>query len=104
MRHFYDRGVRYITLTHSEDNHICDSSYSEKRTWKGLSPFGRELVAGGCGAGLADRHHAVFEAVSHVGDRCLLELRRHALDAVGHPKDHIDGIGVIFYPKPVPGI
>ena len=47
LRHFFDRGVRYITLTHGEDNAICDSSYTEpeKRTWHGLSPFGREVVA-----------------------------------------------------------
>ena len=46
LKHFFDRGVRYITLTHSEDNRICDSSYTspDKRTWHGLSPFGRRVV------------------------------------------------------------
>jgi membrane dipeptidase len=44
LQHFYDRGVRYITLTHSEANLICDSSYQEERRWNGLSPFGREVV------------------------------------------------------------
>ena len=38
------RGVRYITLTHSKNNHICDSSYDSVRKWKGLSPFGRRVV------------------------------------------------------------
>ncbi|MEJ2582995.1 MAG: dipeptidase, partial [Acidobacteriota bacterium] len=45
LGHFFDRGVRYMTLTHSEPNLICDSSYSEDRRWNGLSPFGREVVA-----------------------------------------------------------
>ena len=45
LQHFYDRGVRYVTLTHSEANLICDSSYQEERRWNGLSPFGREVVA-----------------------------------------------------------
>lgn len=47
VRHFYERGVRYITLTHGEDNQICDSSYSpvDKRTWHGVSPFGRQVIA-----------------------------------------------------------
>jgi len=45
LEHFYDRGVRYVTLTHSEANLICDSSYSTERQWNGLSPFGREVVA-----------------------------------------------------------
>lgn len=44
LKLFYDRGVRYITLAHSEDNRISDSSYSRKRTWKGLSPFGEKVV------------------------------------------------------------
>ncbi|KPK43724.1 MAG: peptidase M19 [Phycisphaerae bacterium SG8_4] len=45
VEHFYDRGVRYITLTHSKSNHICDSSFDEARKWNGLSPFGRAVVA-----------------------------------------------------------
>ncbi|BBM01238.1 dipeptidase [Microbulbifer sp. GL-2] len=44
LRHFYARGVRYITLTHSKSNHISDSSYDEKRPWQGLSEFGKRLV------------------------------------------------------------
>jgi membrane dipeptidase len=44
LQHFFDRGVRYITLTHATNNHICDSSYAEERDWDGLSPFGRQLV------------------------------------------------------------
>ena len=42
--YFHERGVRYVTLTHAEDNHICDSSFDDRRTWKGLSPFGKALV------------------------------------------------------------
>ena len=45
LQHFYDRGIRYITLAHSEPNLICDSSYSTDRPSGGLSPFGREVVA-----------------------------------------------------------
>ncbi len=47
LKHFYDRGVRYITLTHAEDNQICDSSFApaDKRTWHGVSPFGRQVIA-----------------------------------------------------------
>jgi membrane dipeptidase len=44
LQHFYDRGIRYITLTHSKNNHICDSSFDEGPRWHGLSPFGRELI------------------------------------------------------------
>ncbi|MBH0018611.1 dipeptidase [Pseudoalteromonas sp. NGC95] len=44
LQHFYERGIRYITLAHSQSNHISDSSYDIRRKWKGLSPFGKELV------------------------------------------------------------
>ena len=45
LQHFYERGIRYITLAHSQSNHISDSSYDIRRKWKGLSPFGKKLVA-----------------------------------------------------------
>jgi membrane dipeptidase len=44
VKYFYDRGIRYITLTHSKDNQIGDSSGDTTRTWGGLSPFGVEVV------------------------------------------------------------
>ena len=44
LRHFRDRGIRYVTLTHSRDNEISDSSYDDAGTWGGLSDFGREVV------------------------------------------------------------
>jgi membrane dipeptidase len=61
LRHFAERGVRYITLTHSEDNAICDSSYSESHTHKGLSAFGREVVA-------EMNHLGIMIDVSHISD------------------------------------
>lgn len=42
---FKNRGVSYITLAHSLSNHLSDSSYDDERKWKGLSPFGKEVVA-----------------------------------------------------------
>ena len=45
LQFFFDRGVRYITLAHSANNRIADSSYAQEKKWNGLSPFGREVVA-----------------------------------------------------------
>jgi membrane dipeptidase len=45
LDHFYSRGIRYITLTHSKNNRICDSSFDDGPQWHGLSPFGKEVVA-----------------------------------------------------------
>ena len=43
---YYDRGVRYITLCHSADNDICDSSTDRGGPEdNGLSEFGKEVVA-----------------------------------------------------------
>jgi membrane dipeptidase len=44
LKHFYDRGIRYITLTHGLSNHISDSSYDKNHQWDGLSDFGVEVV------------------------------------------------------------
>lgn len=44
VKYFFDRGIRYVTLTHGKDNQICDSSYDTTYTWSGLSPFGEEVV------------------------------------------------------------
>lgn len=44
VSYFHERGIRYVTLTHSRDNKICDSSYDTLHTNGGLSEFGREVV------------------------------------------------------------
>jgi membrane dipeptidase len=46
VKFFYDKGVRYITLCHSSDNDICDSSTDRREPEDmGLSDFGRDVVA-----------------------------------------------------------
>jgi len=43
---FYDLGCRYVTLCHSFNNLICDSSTDPKgAVFHGLSPFGEKVVA-----------------------------------------------------------
>ena len=67
LDYFYGRGIRYITLAHSKDNHICDSSYDDRHTWKGLSPFGRRVV---------DKMNAlgILVDVSHVSDDAFFQI------------------------------
>jgi len=67
LKYFHDKGVRYITLTHSENNHICDSSYATERKWNGLSPFGRELIGEMNSIGM-------LIDVSHVSDATLEQV------------------------------
>jgi UDP-N-acetylmuramate: L-alanyl-gamma-D-glutamyl-meso-diaminopimelate ligase len=67
VEYFWNRGARYITLTHSKSNAICDSSYDAERRWGGLSPFGREVVAEMNRVGMMiDISHATDEASIHV--------------------------------------
>ncbi|MEO0824871.1 MAG: dipeptidase [Cyanobacteria bacterium J06635_15] len=44
VKFFYDRGIRYITLTHTLNNDLADSSTDEQLEWGGLSPFGIAVV------------------------------------------------------------
>ncbi|TKB45768.1 membrane dipeptidase [Thalassotalea mangrovi] len=67
LSHFYQRGVRYITLAHSESNHISDSSYSEDKPWQGLSPFGKELVK-------EMNQLGIMIDVSHVSDQAFFQV------------------------------
>lgn len=45
VRYFFNRGIRYITLTHGKNNLLGDSSYDSTRTHGGLSEFGKRVVA-----------------------------------------------------------
>ena len=44
LRMYYDLGVRYMTLTHSDSLDWADSATDKPRTAKGLSDFGRDVV------------------------------------------------------------
>lgn len=69
VQYFYDKGVRYVTLTHSRDNKICDSSFDTTRTWNGLSPFGRKVVEQVNRVGL-------MVDISHVSDSAFYQVMR----------------------------
>ena len=67
LRHFYDRGIRYITLTHSLSNHLSDSSYDESRQWNGLSEFGVKAVK-------EMNRLGIMVDVSHVSDDAFWQI------------------------------
>mgnify|MGYP001170334415 FL=1 len=64
--YFYNRGIRYITLTHSKSNHISDSSYDENKQWGGLSEFGKKLITEMNNVG-------IMIDISHVSDAAFLQ-------------------------------
>lgn len=67
VKYFYDRGIRYITLTHGKDNQICDSSYDTTRTWNGLSPFGEQVVK-------EMNRVGIMVDISHVSDSTFYDV------------------------------
>lgn len=44
LEKFKRMGATYMTLCHSYDNDICDTSTNTKKEWDGLSPFGEDVV------------------------------------------------------------
>jgi membrane dipeptidase len=69
IKYFFDRGIRYITLTHGKDNQICDSSYDSTATWKGLSPFGEKVVA-------EMNRIGIMVDISHVSDSAFYDVMK----------------------------
>ncbi len=67
VKYFYDRGIRYITLTHGKDNQICDSSYDTLNTWNGLSPFGEQVVR-------EMNRVGIMVDISHVSDSTFYDV------------------------------
>lgn len=46
IEEYFKKGVTYITLCHSINNDICDSSSDKSGPkWNGLSPFGKKVIA-----------------------------------------------------------
>ena len=67
VKYFFDKGIRYITLTHSKSNHISDSSYDKNRQWGGLSTFGKKLVSEMNNIGM-------IIDISHVSDEAFMQV------------------------------
>lgn len=113
LREFYAKGVRYMTLCHTKDNEICDSCASAVKTWHGLSPFGKEVVA-------EMNRLGMLIDVSHISDEAFYDVLKYSTLPVvathsccralcGHPRNMTDDMiraladkgGVIqinFYP------
>ncbi|MBD2751615.1 dipeptidase [Spirosoma validum] len=70
LKQFYDKGARYMTLCHSSNNDICDSSTDPKGAeYQGLSPLGEQVV------GEMNRLGMMID-VSHVSDSTFYDVVR----------------------------
>ncbi len=70
LPYFYQKGIRYVTLTHGKDNHICDSSYDTTATWNGLSPYGFKLLE-------AMNQIGMIVDVSHISETTFYQVMEH---------------------------
>jgi membrane dipeptidase len=65
---FYERGVRYITLSHSRNNEICDASTDANGPeHNGLSAFGKKVVH-------EMNRQGMMIDVSHISDKAFYDV------------------------------
>jgi len=69
VKYFFDRGIRYITLTHGTDNLIGDSSYDTTRTYGGLSEYGVQVVK-------EKNKVGIMVDISHVSDDTFYDVMK----------------------------
>jgi membrane dipeptidase len=69
VSYFFEKGIRYVTLTHSVDNQICDSSYDTLNTHNGLSAFGEQVVR-------EMNRIGMMVDISHVSDSTFYDVMR----------------------------
>lgn len=68
IKQYYDLGARYITLCHSSNNDICDSSTDPRGAeHNGLSPFGVEVVK-------EMNRIGMMVDVSHISDKAFYDV------------------------------
>jgi len=68
IKQYYDLGVRYITLCHTRNNDICDSSTDKKGAeFNGLSDFGYNVVA-------EMNRLGIIVDVSHISDEAFFDV------------------------------
>jgi len=66
IKKYYDMGIRYITLCHTKNNDICDSSNDEPEH-NGLSEFGRNVVK-------KMNELGMIIDVSHISDKAFFDV------------------------------
>jgi membrane dipeptidase len=71
VKYFFDRGIRYITLTHAKHNQICDSSYDTTKvnSSNGLTSFGEQVVK-------EMNRLGMMVDISHVSDSAFYDVMR----------------------------
>jgi membrane dipeptidase len=68
LQEYYKRGIRYLTLCHTQDNDLCDSSTDiQNPEDNGLTDFGKEVVA-------ECNRLGIMVDVSHISDKSFFDV------------------------------
>ncbi|NWJ51838.1 MAG: membrane dipeptidase [Bacteroidetes bacterium] len=70
VKEFYDLGARYITLCHTKNNQICDSSTDTLRAG-GVTDFGRDVIK-------EMNRLGMMIDISHISDRSVLDVLKYS--------------------------
>lgn len=108
VKEFYERGARYISLTHNGHNQLGDSHTGEREGWKwhGVSPLGKQVIAEMNRLGImVDVSHASKESMmqtaalskapiiaSHSAARALCNVSRNLDDEQIHALKNTGGV------------
>ncbi|MFA5713457.1 MAG: dipeptidase [Bacteroidales bacterium] len=71
LRLFWDMGIRYITLSHNENNEICDSSGTTVKRWGGVSKFGIKVIK-------EMERLSILTDVSHISDLAFWDVIKYS--------------------------
>lgn len=91
VEEFYNLGARYITLCHTKNNDLCDSSNDKNGAeHEGLSPFGEEVV-------VEMERLGMMVDVSHISDKAYYDVL--ALSKVPVIASHSSARSVCNHPR-----
>ncbi|GGA51810.1 dipeptidase [Okeania sp. KiyG1] len=94
VKFFYDQGIRYITITHSKNNELADSSTDKKQEWNGLSDFGEKVVKEmnrlGIMVDISHVHDDTFWDVIRVTKAPIIASHSSARSLENHPRNMSD--------------
>lgn len=112
LQHFYDRGVRYMTLTHTASNDWCISSADSTPAFDGLTDFGRDVVHRMIELGMiidiSHAHPAAVEEILKITSDPIIASHSCVYQLCPHDRNLTDGqiravsqnggvIGINFY-------
>lgn len=95
LKRFKKKGISYITLCHTYNNDLCDTSNRVAKEWGGLSPFGKEVVKEMNRLGLIiDVSHAgenTFQDVVRLSEKPIIASHSGCKAIYNHNRNLSDG-------------